>query len=124
MNDNYDEEIFEGLEEDIEDCELEATMEEFLERYDVDDLIQIAKKLDIITFHTDDEDDIIKLISQEDESKIEKVCFELFGDSYEDFADDYEVNNRWRYSDYESKDIGDWDVDDHMAAAWDDAMEK
>lgn len=33
-------------------------------------------------------------------------------------------DNSWRYSEYENKDIGDWDVDDHLAAWFDHQMEK
>jgi predicted GIY-YIG superfamily endonuclease len=31
---------------------------------------------------------------------------------------------RWRYSDYETKNVDCWDTDDFLAAYWDDAMEK
>lgn len=33
-------------------------------------------------------------------------------------------DNAWRYSNYESKDIEDWDVDDHLATWYDHMMEK
>lgn len=35
-----------------------------------------------------------------------------------------QINNGWRSSNYEHKDIGDWTVDDHLAAWYDDMMEK
>jgi hypothetical protein len=35
-----------------------------------------------------------------------------------------DINSSWRSSNYEEKDIGDWDVDDHLAAWYDDMMEK
>jgi endogenous inhibitor of DNA gyrase (YacG/DUF329 family) len=36
---------------------------------------------------------------------------------------DYD-NSGWRRSNYENKSIEDWDVDDHIAAWFDDMMEK
>jgi hypothetical protein len=125
MFDN-EEEIFKGLEDDMfDEFEEEATLVEFLEQYDIDDLIKIAERLNIdVDIFDFSDDDIIELILQEDEELIKQTCLNLFNDSFDMFSDDYEVNNRWRYSNYESKDINDWDVDDHIAAAWDHAMEK
>jgi hypothetical protein len=64
----------------------------------------------------------------------EEICDECssFDDDYcedcydELFCDENEidVNNRWRYSNYESKDISYWDEDDHLAAWYDHMMEK
>lgn len=48
-------------------------------------------------------------------------CYELDDDELDE---DYEMNNRWRYSNYEDKDIEDWDEDDHLAAWFDHMMEK
>ena len=43
---------------------------------------------------------------------------ELDEEDYEDF-EEYEVNNSWRYSKYESKRIEEYDVDDFIAAEFD-----
>lgn len=54
------------------------------------------------------------------EVQINLECEEV--DDFEEDEDD--ECERWRYSDYENKDISDWDVDDHLAAWYDDRMEK
>jgi hypothetical protein len=59
-----------------------------------------------------------------------KECGESFAVEFkgQDFCsdeclDDY-IDSAWRRSDYENKPIEDWDVDDHLAAWYDDMMEK
>lgn len=59
-------------------------------------------------------------------------CNSLFEPEFEDeefcsgdCEDEYDqINNEWRFSNYEWKNIGDWTVDDHLAAYYDDMMEK
>ncbi len=103
----------------------EPEIEEYLQEFDTDDLILLAKKLNI-TCDFDDmtDEELIDTILKIDKDKISDVCEDLFDYTYDDFKDDYEMNNAWRHSDYESKDIDDWDVDDHLAAWYDHMMEK
>lgn len=116
------------LKEDEEnfDCdydEEDIEVENYLYCFDKDNLIELAKKLNIQFDNFEEllEDDLIKeIINSEDEDTIKDICDELFDYSF----DDFKVDNAWRYSDYESKDIGDWDVDDHLAAWYDHMMEK
>lgn len=116
--------------EEINDCDEDAEdnedidIEKYLYTFNKDDLIELINKLDIKSDNINnlsDEDDLInKIIISEDEDIIIEVCEDLFGYSYDDFI----IDNQWRNSDYESKDIGDWDVDDHLAAWYDHMMEK
>ena len=87
--------------DDEEEYYYEYEMEQYLYNFDKDDLIE-------------------KITDLENEDTIMEICEELFSYSYEDFVAD----NEWRHSNYESKDIDDWTVDDHLAAWYDHMMEK
>lgn len=53
--------------------------------------------------------------------------FNNYFDEEEECEEDYDIDeedNDWRYSNYENKNINDWDVDDHMVADWEDRMSK
>lgn len=41
-----------------------------------------------------------------------------------DLEHENDDENRWKFSNYEDKDINDWDVDDHLAVWFDHMMEK
>jgi hypothetical protein len=124
--DNYEED------EENEDCDFEdedfeePELEEYLQDLDTDDLILLAEKLNISIDNSEviSDEELIKEILKFDEDEIEDICEDLFDYSYDDFKADYEMNNAWRYSDYENKDIDDWSVDDHLAAWYDHMMEK
>jgi hypothetical protein len=110
--DNYDEDGF--------------SLEEYLNDFDIDDLMWLGQKLNIVCEHFKDmsKKKLIEKILELDNDIIKDTCEDLFNYTYEDFKGDYEMNNTWRYSDYEDKDIGDWSVDDHLAAWYDHVLEK
>jgi hypothetical protein len=98
-------------------------IENYLYTFSEDDLIDLAKKLNVKCNNLEDlsEDNLVtEIICSIDEDIIKDTCESLLGYSFQDYIAD----NAWRYSDYESKDIGDWDVDDHLAAWYDHMMEK
>jgi len=118
-------EFIEFLEEEEEllDEYEEEQIEDYLYNFNKDDLIELANKLEVKYDDSEDlsKDDLIyKIINSEDEDEIKDICEDLFNYSYDDFITD----NAWRHSNYESKDINDWDVDDHLAAWFDHMMEK
>lgn len=53
-------------------------------------------------------------------------CGELYVPDYEEQAlcEECDCNSAWRNSEYQNKNISDWNVDDHLAAWYDDMMEK
>ena len=110
-------------EEELLDEYEEEQIEDYLYNFNKDDLIELANKLEVKYDDSEDlsKDDLIyKIINSEDEDEIKDICEDLFNYSYDDFITD----NAWRHSNYESKDINDWDVDDHLAAWFDHMMEK
>lgn len=109
--------------DDEEEYYYEYEMEQYLYNFDKDDLIKLINELNIKLVNIDNlsKDDLIEKITDlENEDTIMEICEELFSYSYEDFVAD----NEWRHSNYESKDIDDWTVDDHLAAWYDHMMEK
>lgn len=60
-------------------------------------------------------------------------CGSVFDSKYSDVPDFCDLyceeehdreNNHWKFSEYEYKDISDWDADDHLAAWYDHTVEK
>jgi len=112
----------ENYEDDDNEYE-EDQIEDYLYNFNEDDLIELVNKLDIEHDTSDNlskNDLISRIINSEDEDIIKDTCEDLFNYSYDDFI----IDNNWRHSNYESKDINDWDVDDHLAAWYDHMMEK
>jgi hypothetical protein len=122
---NYLEEEYDiPYDEDEDEDDIESPdIEEFLQQYDLDELIKLAKYLNVF-YENDEEEELLDSILEKDEYSIQLACEELFGDDFDEFVDDYKINNSWRYSNYESKNIDDWDEDDHLASWYDHMMEK
>jgi hypothetical protein len=94
------------------------------EDYDID----IDYVNEIFQIEINDELQSVSLVIEENESEDEdEDCCDFDGNCEEcEDAVDCKINpdNAWRYSNYECKDIGDWSVDDHLAAWYDHQMEK
>lgn len=103
----------------------------------VKDLIKILKgredyEIDIKEddLYIDDEINFISVDNNEEDNYDEDLeecngdCCNCEFDVCLEDDNEYDENNRWRYSNYEQKDISDWDVDDHIAAWFDHMMEK
>jgi len=52
------------------------------------------------------------------------TCSHECGARYMELVKRESRDESWKYSNYEYKDISDWDVDDHMASDYDDRMSK
>jgi group I intron endonuclease len=53
-----------------------------------------------------------------------KCCSHDCLDTYFSILEEAQQENQWKYSNYDGKNVSDWDIDDHLAAWWDDALEK
>jgi hypothetical protein len=94
------------------------------EEYDVDiDYVNEFFEVEI-----DDELQTVSFVLEEDNEEFDdEDCCTFDGNCDEcEEQDSCRINpdNAWRYSNYEEKDIDDWDVDDHLAAWFDHQMEK
>jgi len=116
IEEDFDEEYYFDEDEDINQ------IESYLYGFDKDDLVKLANKLDIKcdNFENLSEDNLISKILFKDEDTIKEICEDLFDYGYDEFI----IDNEWKHSNYESKDINDWDVDDHLAAWFDHMMDK
>lgn len=120
MNDDWFNEDYMIEEENEEEY---IDVEQYLCNFDKEDLIKLVNKLNITidNFKELSEDDLIdKIIEFEDDDLIINTCVALFDYSYDDFI----IDNSWKHSNYEEKDISDWSIDDHIAAWYDHIMEK
>jgi len=81
----------------------------------VKELLEMFKGKEEYEININDEEDFE--IEFDDDSEIVNI-------SIDSDDEDYDLNNSWRNSNYESKDIDDWDVDDHLASWYDHMMEK